>query len=200
MPSSEYAVATGGALKLKGSNVAKKKKKKPKQSTTNDDEPKPATGLKDTADGTTGSLEDGGDDKAVSKSLREEDDSLRQEIEKELKQTGRPKTEAERRFEEQRRKRLEERLKRDGVKTHKERVEELNRYLSKLSEHHDMYVGASLRLTNIATNTNTTGQESVLANDLSSRKRASEGWGAHISPIMQDLWWCICSSSAAGYR
>ncbi len=33
---------------------------------------------------------------------------------------------------------LEERLKREGIKTHKERVEELNRYLSGLSEHHDM--------------------------------------------------------------
>lgn len=33
-----------------------------------------------------------------------------------------------------------ERLKREGVKTHKERVEELNKYLSRLSEHHDMYV------------------------------------------------------------
>jgi hypothetical protein len=36
---------------------------------------------------------------------------------------------------------LDERLKREGVKTHKERVEELNKYLSSLSEHHDMYVG-----------------------------------------------------------
>ena len=35
---------------------------------------------------------------------------------------------------------LQERLKREGVKTHKERVEELNKYLSGLSEHHDMYV------------------------------------------------------------
>ena len=34
---------------------------------------------------------------------------------------------------------LDERLKREGTKTHKERVEELNRYLSNLSEHHDMY-------------------------------------------------------------
>lgn len=48
------------------------------------------------------------------------------------------KTEAERRHEEQRRKRLEDRLKKEGVKTHKQRVEELNRYLSGLSEHHDM--------------------------------------------------------------
>ena len=48
------------------------------------------------------------------------------------------KTEAERRYEEARRQRLRERLRREGVKTHKERVEEYNRYLSKLSEHHDM--------------------------------------------------------------
>lgn len=34
---------------------------------------------------------------------------------------------------------LHDRLKREGVKTHKERVEELNRYLSAQSEHHDMY-------------------------------------------------------------
>ena len=33
---------------------------------------------------------------------------------------------------------LDERLKREGIKTHKERVEELNKYLSNLSEHHDM--------------------------------------------------------------
>ena len=34
---------------------------------------------------------------------------------------------------------LDERLKREGgAKTHKQRVEELNKYLSTLSEHHDM--------------------------------------------------------------
>ncbi|KAI9883535.1 MAG: hypothetical protein M1823_004699 [Watsoniomyces obsoletus] len=48
------------------------------------------------------------------------------------------KTEAERRHEELRRQRLAEKVKREGVKTHKERVEELNKYLSNLSEHHDM--------------------------------------------------------------
>jgi hypothetical protein len=36
-------------------------------------------------------------------------------------------------------KQLNDRLQKEGVKTHKERVEELNKYLSKLSEHHDMY-------------------------------------------------------------
>lgn len=49
------------------------------------------------------------------------------------------KTEAQKRQEEMKRKRLEEKFEREGgVKTHKERVEELNRYLSGLSEHHDM--------------------------------------------------------------
>ncbi|PQE12275.1 DUF1754 superfamily protein [Rutstroemia sp. NJR-2017a BVV2] len=51
---------------------------------------------------------------------------------------GEGKTEAERRREEMRRRRLIQRLEREGVKTHKQRVEELNRYLSTLSEHHDM--------------------------------------------------------------
>ena len=35
-------------------------------------------------------------------------------------------------------KQLDERLRREGFKTHKERVQELNKYLSGLSEHHDM--------------------------------------------------------------
>jgi len=33
---------------------------------------------------------------------------------------------------------LQDRLAKEGVKTHKQRVEELNKYLSNLSEHHDM--------------------------------------------------------------
>lgn len=35
---------------------------------------------------------------------------------------------------------MDERLKREGIKSHKQRVEEYNKYLSNLSEHHDMYV------------------------------------------------------------
>jgi len=35
---------------------------------------------------------------------------------------------------------MDERLKKDGIKSHKERVEEFNKYLSNLSEHHDMLV------------------------------------------------------------
>lgn len=48
------------------------------------------------------------------------------------------KTETERRHEEMKKRRLNDRLRREGAKTHKERVEELNKYLSGLSEHHDM--------------------------------------------------------------
>lgn len=53
------------------------------------------------------------------------------------------KTEAERRFDDARRKKLlemaeEAKARPELLKTHKERVEELNTYLSKLSEHHDM--------------------------------------------------------------
>lgn len=140
MPSSDYTAVSGGALKLKGSNVTKKKKKKLKTSTIDESEPKGSSASVTQGEGEVEGQALKTADNALSESLEEEELALRQEIEKELKQSGRPKTEAEKRFEEQRRKRLEDRLKRDGVKTHKERVEELNRYLSKLSEHHDMYV------------------------------------------------------------
>ncbi|KAK6539796.1 hypothetical protein TWF694_009987 [Orbilia ellipsospora] len=48
------------------------------------------------------------------------------------------KTKAERKFEESRKKKLDQQLLRDAAKSHKERVEEFNKYLSNLSEHHDM--------------------------------------------------------------
>lgn len=35
---------------------------------------------------------------------------------------------------------MEKRLAKEGIKTHKERVDEYNKYLASLSEHHDMYV------------------------------------------------------------
>ena len=60
--------------------------------------------------------------------------------EKKLERAPAAKTAAELRYEESRKRRLEERLRREGARTHKERVEELNKYLSGLSEHHDMCV------------------------------------------------------------
>ncbi|KAE8153855.1 hypothetical protein BDV25DRAFT_148554 [Aspergillus avenaceus] len=118
MPGDEYSIG-GGKLKLKGSKVSdgrieKKKKKKSKK-----------------------------EDKHES---LDAENRPSEDVNKEVSRDGgvggnsndEGKTEAERKYEEMRRKRLQERLKREGVKTHKERVEELNKYLSRLSEHHDM--------------------------------------------------------------
>jgi protein FAM32A len=128
MPSSDYAAAAGGALKLKGGGIdKKKKKKKPK--------PNPA---ESTADASTApdSPSQLNSKSPPHTSRRSVSPSV---IARTIKENGgRPKTEAERRHEEMRRKRLEEKVKKEGVKTHKEKVEELNKYLSGLSEHHDM--------------------------------------------------------------
>ncbi|KAK4546804.1 hypothetical protein LTR36_001536 [Oleoguttula mirabilis] len=130
MPSSDYGNAVGGGLKLKGAKDAgvkkhKKKEKKAKQSVTEGTDKPPE------------------EETALQKVLAEEEqegdaggDVVAKQRESETKDYG--KTEAQRRHEERRRKRLDERLQREGIKTHKERVEELNKYLSNLSEHHDM--------------------------------------------------------------
>ena len=133
MPSSDYTAAAGGALKLKGVGVDKKKKKKktrPAADTTKANEeasadvakrPTPEKDAPKSQSGTPG------------RSLSPES------AERSIKEGGgRHKTEAEKRYDEMRRKRLEERMRKEGVKTHKEKVEELNKYLSGLSEHHDM--------------------------------------------------------------
>ncbi|KAE8364300.1 hypothetical protein BDV27DRAFT_128597 [Aspergillus caelatus] len=132
MPADEYSVGGGGKLKLKGSKVSdgriEKKKKKAKKSNPetsskkeSEDAPPPA------------STSQAADEKESSTSLPQPDES---DVGVGVVAAG--KTEAERKHEEMRKKRLQERLKREGVKTHKERVEELNKYLSRLSEHHDM--------------------------------------------------------------
>jgi protein FAM32A len=164
-PSSDYtSTPATGKLKLKGvkdSKVDKKKSKKKKpRSEDGDNAGNGEVGFKDNS--------------VVLKSLEDEDDAMKKEKHRDMgivdgkkvepgagvedeQLAERIKTEAEKRYDEQRRKRvsasprsalfvdanydglqLEERLKREGVKTHKQRVEELNRYLSGLSEHHDM--------------------------------------------------------------
>jgi protein FAM32A len=154
MPGDEYsAISGGGKLKLKGSKVKdgrvdKTKKKKKKLESEG-----PETRAKSTEAETE--KEEG---------LERQPDTIdNKKLDDELSDSGEKrvvfKTEAERKHEEQRKKRvcillnlprrhkekrinrlqLNDRLRREGVKTHKERVEELNRYLSTLSEHHDMY-------------------------------------------------------------
>jgi protein FAM32A len=126
MPSSDYTTAVGGGLKLKGAGVDKKKKKK---------RPRPTEDTTESSKTTSTDVA-----KRAKSPSRTPGRSLSPDAaEQSLKDAGgRRKTEAEKRHDEMRRKRLEERLKRDGVKTHKEKVEELNKYLSGLSEHHDM--------------------------------------------------------------
>ncbi|KAK3196002.1 hypothetical protein K4F52_000870 [Lecanicillium sp. MT-2017a] len=130
MPSDDYkSFGGGGALKLKGAKVDKKKKKKA---------PKPDLEKNLSA----------GDEKAVSKRRGSdaEDDKKKNDkpaSDNEDERPVVPKTESERRYEETRKKRLLKMAEQSGsrpelLKTHKERVEELNSYLSKLSEHHDM--------------------------------------------------------------
>lgn len=137
MSTADYtSIPSTGKLKLKGvkdSKITKRKKNKPSK----DDKP----------------AEDVEDNSVMLRKLADEDREMESE-DKMTEQEGAGslakdedrdgdlgstvKTEAERRYEEQRKKRLYDRLKREGIKTHKQRVEELNRYLSGLSEHHDM--------------------------------------------------------------
>jgi protein FAM32A len=141
MPPSEYS-ASSGTLKFKGAGISKPKKKKRAKPTESSANPLPSSSL-------STSVSQAVDSAAQQKPSRDESEGdvdgsasgnsaqLQKQPEK---KAPRLKTEAEKMFEEKRRRRLEERVEREGGKTHKEKVEELNRYLSGLSEHHDMYV------------------------------------------------------------
>ncbi|KAF4779952.1 hypothetical protein HER10_EVM0008063 [Colletotrichum scovillei] len=143
MPLDDYASAVGGGLKLKGAKVTKPKKKKRRDKT--DLEKNLETG----DEGSSTALvkhreESAGDSKSKSKKKSEDPEEDRNDDDDD-EGSGRvvQKTEAERRYEERKRKRLLELAESSSsrpelLKTHKERVEELNTYLSKLSEHHDM--------------------------------------------------------------
>lgn len=155
MPANDYtSIPSTGKLKLKGvadGRVDKKRKRKKPKPDSADAEPTPQ-GDDEPIRG------DARDTSVMLRNLEEEDQQITKDKRREVSlvdgtaispatagQSAKGedvrdqlRTDAERRFEEQRRKRLEERLKREGVKTHKQRVEELNKYLSGLSEHHDM--------------------------------------------------------------
>nr|POE56901.1 uncharacterized protein c31g5.21 [Quercus suber] len=137
MPSSEYANAVGGGLKLKGAKDAgvKKHKKKRKDKSvalveTSDADPSSSVAPDEQTE------RRGNAETMAQKVAKEEDTMLRKDTADVGPHFG--KTEAQRRHEERRRKMLEARFEKEGTKTHKERVEELNKYLSGLSEHHDM--------------------------------------------------------------
>ncbi|CAM1508171.1 Fc.00g050190.m01.CDS01 [Cosmosporella sp. VM-42] len=123
MASDDYSVVSGGgALKLKGAKVQKKKKKKDKSNLE-----------KNISSG----------EKALVKKSKSPEEEKPDEQNSDDERPAVQKTESERRHEEIKRKRLLQMAEASGsrpelLKTHKERVEELNTYLSKLSEHHDM--------------------------------------------------------------
>ncbi|TGO08496.1 hypothetical protein BTUL_0206g00160 [Botrytis tulipae] len=125
---------TGGGLKLKGAStgagITKKKKKKKVPAPTTSTSPSPST--------TTSTLQNALKDEDAAKPTSDETEMSEDQLRSLDPRDASGKTASERAHEEMRRRRLNDRLKREGVKTHKERVEELNRYLSTLSEHHDM--------------------------------------------------------------
>ncbi|KAI1310017.1 hypothetical protein F5Y03DRAFT_392447 [Xylaria venustula] len=129
MPADAYSSAgTGGALKLKGAKVQKAKKKKSKSESKDKDK---SAKLERSLSTQQEARDDTGDVKKGETSGHES------EPEPEYK------TEAERRHEEAMKKKMQRMLEDPALaseirKTHKERVESLNTYLSKLSEHHDM--------------------------------------------------------------
>ncbi|KAL4879387.1 hypothetical protein BJY04DRAFT_193835 [Aspergillus karnatakaensis] len=144
-----YSSGGGGKLKLKGSKVSdgRVKKKKTKKSSTATAPPSSGDAEndnlkeRDVADSTNRDRSisrEGSSSGARALAPGEEDASGIPQSQSQSDSQQPAKTQAERRHEEMRRKRVQERLKREGVKTHKERVEELNKYLSRLSEHHDM--------------------------------------------------------------
>lgn len=141
MAGDDYSSAIGGGLKLKGSKPSGIKKKKSKSSKAGSAAASTSTTITKRASSTSPAppaATPPTDSKETS--AKDEEDALWRQVD-EREQEQNYKTPTEKRHEEMRRKRLEDRLKREGGgRTHKQRVEELNRYLSGLSEHHDMYV------------------------------------------------------------
>ncbi|KAK6217880.1 mitochondrial 54S ribosomal protein YmL35 [Pestalotiopsis sp. IQ-011] len=143
MPSDDYtAFSGGGALKLKGGKVSKSKGKKKKDKTAAGLERALSTG--DSADNSSRDVEKPvGKNKKHRKDPQDEDEQPAQEEDDGGEEPVEYKTEAQKRHEEYKRKKMLELAQSSSsrpelLKTHKERVEELNTYLSKLSEHHDM--------------------------------------------------------------
>lgn len=154
MAKEDYAsavVSGGGGLKLKGAKNAGIDKKRKKDKKKHMQQPQAGDGQ---AESSSNQVDEG--ERAGPQQMSKDSAEQERAEDLNLKEVG--KTEAEKKHEEMRRKRvstlrtsgwdaaisltdfeqLDEKLRREGVKTHKERVEELNTYLSNLSEHHDM--------------------------------------------------------------
>ncbi|KAI9850501.1 MAG: hypothetical protein M1838_005565 [Thelocarpon superellum] len=146
MGGNDYTAAAGGALKLKGVSNGKvdkhKKRKKRKEGESQDGaRSAPSVSRAPTAideESAVAREQDGeGNDDDRQPRVRQQSLPAAGEADPDDAAQDR-KTAAEKRYEEQRRKRLLDRIQREGLKSHKERVEDLNKYLANLSEHHDM--------------------------------------------------------------
>ncbi|KAF5312664.1 hypothetical protein D9619_002859 [Psilocybe cf. subviscida] len=122
---SDYDFRPGGSLKLKGGvaegGIVKKKKKKSKPKSDPPTEEQSSSSL---AEDLLSQVDD--KDKGSSRNSPA------------LSGSSSRKTDAERRFEEVQKRRLEQRIKKLAHKTHKDRVNEFNNHLESLSEHHDI--------------------------------------------------------------
>ncbi|KAJ3542826.1 hypothetical protein NMY22_g3361 [Coprinellus aureogranulatus] len=130
---SDYDFRPGGSLKLKSGvaegGIVKKKKKKSKSSSKSTStekqlDPEQVKELLKSDELVQTSSGSGRNSPAVVSSNTSSSTSR--------------KTEAEKRFEEVQRKRLEQRVHKLAKKTHKDRVADFNKHLESLSEHHDI--------------------------------------------------------------
>ncbi|KAK9456888.1 hypothetical protein V1511DRAFT_509572 [Dipodascopsis uninucleata] len=119
MGSDDYVHIPGGGLKIKGCKVEKKKKRKVHKVEKSVYESADAKQSINDAPGTRGV--DHLDDGLKAKNDRQDD-----------------RTEAEKRFDEIKRRRLEKLLEKKAAKSHRERIEEYNTYLERLTDHNDM--------------------------------------------------------------
>lgn len=137
MTSDDYKPLVQGPLRLKGIGPVGIKKKKKKKKKPIDDTAKEDSKSKTISTTVAKSHSDNGDVNDEKLFSKVESSKLNQ-FEDDHEDRASTKTPSERAYEEMRKKRLIDRLSKDGLKTHKQRVEELNKYLSNLSEHHDM--------------------------------------------------------------
>ncbi|KAK6495482.1 hypothetical protein TWF481_003498 [Arthrobotrys musiformis] len=129
MAKDDYATA-GGPLRLKGSGgVVKHKSRKPKTKSSK---------LPKSEDAADGLQQDPKEALENDSQLQGKPGTSTSTTRQEKTYQRKHKTEAERKFEEARKKKLDQLLLKDAAKSHKERVEEFNKYLANLSEHHDM--------------------------------------------------------------
>jgi len=136
MAPGDYDYKPSGSLKFKGGGDEKKKKKK-KSSTSEKirEEGGSSSTSKDKQRETSSSTDVAL--RAASRSMSPGEGSAALASAK-IEYVKPTMTESERRYEEVRRQRLEKKVKKEALKSHKDRVAEFNEKLESLSEHHDL--------------------------------------------------------------